>query len=290
MHIPRIWESQSVQGVNPQGRPVHATGWGWSESSHDEARTKARQAADRVLQWLLNNQADREPSRYGYDERLPREEIIKEFADEHGETLGFVSRNQYGSLILNTRDLMFIDVDIPPAPPNGVVRFLKGLFGSKQKAEQPDPAEDLLGQIREIASRHADSGIRIYRTHSGFRLMLTDEPVLADSPRAQALLREFQADPLYVRMCKHQQCFRARLTPKAWRCRVSNPPVPYPFADAHAEATFRAWEKQYSAGVQPFSTCQLLDRIGPDAVHPSFAELVELHDRLCKVTASDPLA
>ena len=290
MHIPRIWERQSVEGVNARGDQVHATAWGWSESSPEEARQRAKKSATRVLNWLSTDFQGQAPLHYGYDQRLPREEIIKEYVDQQGEPLAFVSRNQYGSLILNTRDLMFIDVDIPQPPSQGPFAFFKNLFGGKKSPPPADPAADLFARIRETAMQHGETGFRVYRTHSGFRLMVTNEQFPADSSRAQLFLREFQADPLYVRMCKNQQCFRARLTPKPWRCYVRMPPTKYPFADAEAEAVYRSWEKTYNDGVQDYRTAQLVQSIGDESILPEFEELLELHDRLCKVHASEPLA
>ena len=55
-------------------------------------------------------------------------------------------------------------------------------------------------------------------------------------------------------------------------------------SDSHAQ------EQTYSDGTKSFSTCNLVEVVGPDAVHPSVAGLVELHDQLSKVPDSAPLA
>ena len=101
MRIPRFWEKQTADGVSSSGSKVSAGGWGWSETSPDEARSRALESARRVVQWLTSG-SGAVPDHYGYDERLPREEIIDEYVDPNGEPHAFVSRNAYGALILNT--------------------------------------------------------------------------------------------------------------------------------------------------------------------------------------------
>ena len=288
MWIPRIWERETVEGVTSRGHKINASGWGWSESSSEEARGRARESATRVLNWLISG-SGAVPHQYGYDERLPREEIIDEYTDDADQPHAFVSRNAYGALILNTRDLMFIDIDLPPKPPASPLALLGKLFGKKDTASQ-EPADTILAQIRETANENRDLGFRVYRTANGYRLMIANQQVLPDSPQAQLLLQQFHADPLYIRMCKNQQCFRARLTPKAWRSKIRMPPAKYPFADPVMEKSYRAWEKEYNDGTKKFSTCDLVEIIGPETVHPQVAGLVQLHDQLTKVSAQAPLA
>ena len=114
MFVPRIWKRESAQGSDAGGNPIAAFGWGWSESSEDEASTRAKKTAERIIGWLSSGKSTN-LDHYGYDKRLPREEIIEEYRDAQEQTHAFISRNSYGCLILNTRDLMFIDVDVPRA-------------------------------------------------------------------------------------------------------------------------------------------------------------------------------
>jgi hypothetical protein len=46
-----------------------------------------------------------------------------------------------------------------------------------------------------------------------------------------AALRELGSDPKYVQLAKAQECFRARLTPKPWRCGVRQSSRVYPRED-----------------------------------------------------------
>ena len=141
MHVPRFWEKETTTASGQDGRQVEAGCWGWSENSPEEARNRALSAAKRLATHLLGG-ADL-PNHYGYDERLPREEIIDEFEDDQGRTHAIVTRNAYGSLILNTRDLMFIDIDFPPGHSNNPLpAFLMKLLGQSA----PKNAEEVVAE------------------------------------------------------------------------------------------------------------------------------------------------
>ena len=284
MRIPRFWQHDTVEGTDERGHRHQAHGWGWSESSVEEAKSRANAAATRVLGWLLNEGATDEPDRYTYGTRLPREEIVQEFS---GDAPAYVSRNAYGALILNTENLMFLDVDFPPRPnrqPWGMIRRLLG------RPPESTRADTVLSVIRTTADNYRRLGIRVYRTHSGYRLMVTNERLSSDSTLAQELLRQFNSDPNYIRLCQAQQCFRARLTPKPWRCHLDVPPVRFPFDDANCESTYRQWEKDYSRGVNGYSTCHFVKTLGPEVILNEFSELVKLHDRLSNIQAAARLA
>ena len=184
---------------------------------------------------------------------------------------------------------MFVDIDLPPKQPPNPLALLGALFGQKSKAAQ-EPAELALEEIRKTAARFSGCGIRVYRTFNGYRLMIANLRQLPDSPQAQELLQAFRTDPLYVRMCKNQQCFRARLTPKAWRCKIGKPPARFPFADPGSETEYRRWEKTYNEGTRNYCTCQLTEIIGPDTVDPALAPLVQIHDQLTKAESGLALA
>ncbi|MGI9470645.1 MAG: hypothetical protein ACR2NZ_03865, partial [Rubripirellula sp.] len=101
---------------------------------------------------------------------------------------------------------------------------------------------------------------------------------------------EFDADPLYRRMCKNQECFRARLTPKAWRCQIEKPPTRFPFSTPGEESAYRRWEKTYLAGIADYGTCSYLETVGSRDVDSALEGLVALHDDLTKATSTDRLA
>ncbi len=288
MKIARYWEKQTLSESSPDGQTMKATCWGWSATDVEQARQRARESARRVLSFLTNGEFVDVPNHYGYDERPPREEIIDEFADDNQETTATVTRNSYGCLILNTSELMFIDVDFPRRSATiAMPRFLRKLL---RQTEPPSVEEKVLEKLRETAKEHSQYGYRIYRTRNGYRIMVHTHAVRSDSQQADQLLEAFDADPLYRRLCKNQECFRARLTPKPYRCQLPNPPCRFPFESAQQSVKFERWDANYRRKTEKYSTCRYVETIGLDRCDENLRGLVELHDGLTKATIGDPLA
>ena len=286
MRIPRFWEKAVKETILPDGRRIKSVIWEWSESSAEDAQTKAQKACQRIAARLASEEAL--PQQYGYGERRPREEIIEELADDEGHINAVVTRNGYGSLILNTSELVFIDIDLPPRSPQ--IRLPAFLLRWLGKEPPKDPVAERLENIRSSARAHSKLGFRIYRTCAGFRVVVVNRRMEAHSSLAKKLLNDFDADPLYRRMCENQECFRARLTPKPWRCRIERPPARYPFATPTDDLAYRRWEQAYLQGTADFGTCQHLENIGPQEIDSSLEKLIELHDRLTKATLPQTLA
>ena len=99
------------------------------------------------------------------------------------------------------------------------------------------------------------------------------------SEETKQLLEAFQSDQLYVRLCRAQECFRARLTPKYWRCDVPKPPQCFPFDDPTDEANYRAWEQTYHATIDNYSTCILVFTYGVQEILPEVEPMINLHDQ-----------
>jgi hypothetical protein len=226
--------------------------------SVEDAATRAQDRARGLAQRILG---DRGAARlYDYGDAPVPEPIVYDFRPQG--TAAVVTRNSYGSLVLNTDELMFADVDLEGG-------------GS-------------VDQIARVAGRYGLS-LRLYQTAAGFRAMVTNRRIPGGGGEAEAILNEFASDPLYMRLCRTQQSFRARLTPKPWRANLRKPPVKFPFEDRNAEAAFREWEGEYNAVIVRYATCRLI-RTSGEEVDPAFAPLIEYHDRETKASSSMPLA
>jgi hypothetical protein len=94
----------------------------------------------------------------------------------------------------------------------------------------------------------------------------------------------------YRALCATQKCFRARLTPKPWRCGVDKPRVRWPWGDAKWEARFRKWEAVYAKAADRYATCRLIGHFGRVDIAPELCELVEIHDRATRAESNQPLA
>jgi len=274
MKLARYW-TRAEQTVGD----ISITARGWSDSSLEAARQKAREIAHRVAA-RIHSGSEKGVS-YLYGERPLPEPVVRELPR------AIVTRNSYGALVLNTDRLMFVDIDkkerTKSASGGG---FFSSLFG--KPAPPPPQSDPALDAIRSVLNRHGLSA-RLYDTAAGYRLMITSRPIEAASAESQALLGEFPSDPLYIRLCKMQESFRARLTPKPWRCGFYKPYVQFPYEDPKDEAIFQDWLAKYTAKSAMFATCKFSASLG-STVDPEFAELIQYHDQETKAASALPLA
>lgn len=145
----------------------------------------------------------------------------------------------------------------------------------------------ITGLISDFALLNPGLGVRTYRTRNGFRVLITGTDAPPRSERAAAIMSELTSDDLYMTLCRVQESYRARLTPKPWRIDVRR---------IHGEGPWWAgtdlqhdWVREYTAASEPYAVCQLVSETGPV---PSAEEqrLIELHDRATRPTSGLPLA
>jgi len=87
-----------------------------------------------------------------------------------------------------------------------------------------------------------------------------------------------------------QKCFRARLTPKYWRCDGSRPPTRWPFENEKAEHRFNQWQAKYDRLAASFATCQFVRNIGNADVHPEARLILDMHDASTRAESKLALA
>jgi hypothetical protein len=121
-------------------------------------------------------------------------------------------------------------------------------------------------------------------------VLITNRRFPVKSSETEALLNEFRADPLYVRLCRLQESFRARLTPKPWRLGIRKVPVEFPFETSADQARFNEWEREYESKAVGYSTCAFQTKFGAGGVLPEFDVLIHFHDEKTKATRGLPLA
>jgi hypothetical protein len=284
MNIPKFWAKieQSVPG--PQ-KKFFIRAWQGSDLSEEDARQKAAVRANEITQKIaLGETLDR----YGYSDRALREEIKEGIQNRFRDEVGVVTRNAYGALILNATGAMFIDIDIP-----GMDRPKKaGLFGGKKESFSLDPYMPAIHNVEAWAGRHPEYGIRIYATFAGLRCLIINTVFKPKSELAAGIMRDMNSDPLYLRLCIAQECFRARLTPKPWRCGMRQPggALRYPRENPRGEEEYQRWEKQYEAASKPFAVCAFVKQLGSRDVHPDVESVMQHHDRVTRPESSLPLA
>ncbi len=220
---------------------------------------------------------------YLYGDRPFREELLEKWIDDDEKTYAAVSINSYGCKVLNTASAMFVDVDFPePVGLSSFIELVKGLFGSKSPSAREVFEQNAIAKLHDLASSDPRFGVRIYRTFAGLRYLITHthaDPTSTTTSRIMALLG---ADPLYVKLCQRQECFRARLSPKPWRCGIRQPKKHFPWESAADEKKFRDWQNEYLEKSQNFASCHYLAQIGDATMDTKISRVVKFHDEETK--------
>jgi len=325
MIIPEFW-AESRQLGRRDGRRVTVRRFGFSETSLEDAQRHADERAREALAQVLSG-ADlprRELRRpYGGEDGLPiREEIV----ERHGEIV--ITRNSYGARCLNVRDVLFVDVDLEDAASEkasfavGLVlvaiavaagawrdsvwigilgAFVAYVFAPTIAAVvvrigrrlRGDPAASALGRIRRFAEAHPDWRMRIYRTPAGFRLLVLHRTFDALEAAVSECFDALGADPAYVRMCRAQRCFRARISPKPWRIGETNlskvTRAVWPVTAEVAERRAR-WIERYESAALGHASCVFVEELGSSRSDARAEEVRRIHDDACRATSTLPLA
>jgi hypothetical protein len=182
-----------------------------------------------------------------------------------------ITRNAMGARILNTAHAMFVDVDLAPL---GLVDRLKALLGLG-----PRTAEDkALARIAIWLAAHPAWGFRLYRTLRGLRLLATQAPQDPCADDTRRVLEQLDSDPLFIRLCKVQECFRARLDPKPFRVGLKTGPPAFPREAAEDRRAFELWLADYRTRCEGHAACAFRAHLGNIEIHPEIAPIVRLHD------------
>jgi hypothetical protein len=227
-----------------------------------------------------------EHSETGEYQRPICEELVERI-DEHN----VITRNRYGALVLNSENHVFLDVDF--AAPQRAPSLLSRLFSAvahagKARDDATTLRQKCIDRVLLAARMSAFSHLRyrIYGTKRGLRIFVSGARIPAQSVFMDELCKVFAVDERYALLCRQQNCFRARLTPKPARLGLGYPSglsFPYVAADA---ARFAAWLQGYNERSSSYATCHLLTELG----RPQMTSVLALHDKLCKVDSTLPLA
>jgi len=235
MKFPKYWAHSSLSEQEVRDLNADFTVWDedfsvwqWSDESVEDARHKAKARINELIQKLANGVP---LDRYSYGDHPLREETLESITNQDGREIAVISRNAYGAQVLNTAKAMFIDIDFPiQRRRTSLFQQLGQLF--RKPPPLPSQEETALERVRTWAQTRPELGLRVYRTAAGLRCLITShlfDPFQSDTLN---ILQTLNSDPLYIRLCKAQECFRARLTPKHWRCGVEAPPTArYPWED-----------------------------------------------------------
>lgn len=315
MIVPDYWAEARKQHRG-KDRQLTVRRFGWSSSSATEAQAVAERRADEALRQILAGDktlAQRESkTAYNGATGVPiREEVLA----RHGEEV--ITRNSYGARCLNTPSALFADIDFSIAPRArhtlGVfalftatsvlvgaifhswalgfglwmlslflIRGSAALFHRLALRAQGGHEDMAHRRIHGFLARNPAWGLRVYRTPGGLRLLATHALFEASSPEVAEFFSAVGADPLYVRMCQNQQCFRARLSAKPWRIGIGAHMRPRPGVwPVHPDRmpVRSQWIAAYEQAAAAFAACHFLNSVGSERVHPELGRVIELHDR-----------
>ncbi len=325
MIIPQYWAEGRVRHRD-RNRQITVRRFGWSDTSPEEAQSNADARAREALQRMLagENLERREPKiPYNGAEGVPiREEIVS----RHGKTI--ITRNSYGARCLNTPDVLFVDMDFEEGPgvalslavfaivpivavvtgrvthstPVGVACFVVMAFLIRpillglhrmQLAASGGSEGIARKRLTSFIAKHPDWHLRLYRTPAGFRVLAMHRTFNPEEPEVAECFRALGADPVYVRMCLNQQCFRARVSPKPWRIGIGNHIRPeravWPI-DPEKIPAREKWIANYESAARAYASCRFVESMGSKAEHPDARSVQELHDRFCQAATGLPIA
>src|SRR6185436_12732063 len=131
MKIYKYWTVEK-QKILIDGAEQEVTCYGGSNVSVEDARGKAREKAQKIQRKIAGEKHIFED----YEAEI-REELLQ-IIDDHSA----ITRNRYGARVLNTENLMFMDIDNPKAT-------FAGLF--KKQDPQSDKAK-IFDLVRKLAT------------------------------------------------------------------------------------------------------------------------------------------
>lgn len=287
MRIPQYWARGTYTGLDRNGRQVRFTAFGWSFTHYGEAKEYAIARAKRIFDHLTNS---RKPERYDYLEHPLREEIIHCIRLRERE-IAVITRNRYGALILNSPYVLFADLDFPTIKSKGFVDSLFTTVSRRHRIEKIKELEkNTLVVLHEWFKKNSGVSARIYRTCAGLRIIFTSRFYDPTSKDTSDTLKALGCDPLYQKLTRRQESFRARLTPKPWRCNCRPPPCQYPWPNEESARAYREWVEEYNQIIREWKTCEFIEEIGKPISGEEIAMIVQLHDKYACSGETDVLA
>ena len=275
MRIPSHWSRQDYTGPDHKGKEKTYSAWGWSFESLSKAKDEAVARAQRVFEAVTGGG---QPDSYDYLENPLREEIV-ESVQQDGQEVAAITRNRYGALVLNTASVCFVDVDFPEFESQGLLDSIALMFSpSKKRARLKARRQRTIDRLKGWFEGNPGRSFRLYETAAGARLLFTDRLYDPASADVAGLFGELGSDKLYRRLTVKQECFRARLTPKPWRCGCKRPPNRYPWETSKAEEKYRAWQRDYESESEGYGICRLVEVLGDACGDETISGIVSLHD------------
>jgi hypothetical protein len=268
MRIFKFWKKETKQ-LNIKGVLQPSTAYGGSNLSVEDAKKDAENRLQ-IAQDIIN----------GVAQESYEADIVEEVIDEIDKD-NLITRNRYGALVLNAKNLMFIDID----DYQGSQPFsFSNLFGKKRKNKK----ELILSKIEKAAANPAynNLGFRVYETFKGYRVIVSGKNFDPRSAESKNMMNAFCADNLYQYLCIKQNCYRARLTPKPYRMKFKAHKIIFPERTETQQAEYQQWVEQYNKESNNYSSCWFIANYGVNTA----GRVIQYHDKVTQATQHKKLA
>lgn len=325
MIVPQYWAEARIRETIRE-RQVTVRRFGWSDASAEDAQRHAEERAREAIDRIESGEtlARREPKvPYNGAEGVPiREEIVA----RHGDVI--ITRNSYGALCLNTPNVLFADIDFQDAPSArgcagaflmaliigvgcgvyfgsflaffiaGVVLSVVGapvlnLLFRLRNSRGGGPENRAMKVVEDYVAARPDWRMRVYRTPAGYRLLVMHRTFDPNEDEALAFMDALKTDPIYQRMCRNQQCFRARLSAKPWRIGIDAHMKPRPGVwpvKPERMPDRLAWIARYEEAACGYAACRFERELGDGAVDYRVDAVRRLHDEYARAESGLPIA
>jgi len=253
MKFAKYWKSVEIRLDNPELYYENsvATIWGASNESEEEAARNADTRANSFIK--INSSKTPDFNDYEYWNGYIKEEVIDEVLASDGRVVAALTRNHYGALVINSESVFML----------GKTKKDKTYY---------------INKVETFQLANPQYTLNVYETYAGLRVVITNAVFDSNSPVVDTIFKALDTDPLYVTLCKHQSCFRARLSPKPWRMNMERPPHRFPWASLKEELEYSQWLRSYEHESKQFSVVRLLRTFGSDQSNSDVARVLAIHD------------
>jgi len=269
MKFAKFWKEIDVSVDKSFFGHTQVSIWGASNDSNEDARNNAELRARKFEKLISSNSQSIQD--YEYWNGYIKEEVVEEILSSDGRLLAVLTRNSYGALVLNTESVFFGDIDVVES--NFITRILEK-FGKTKK----DKAY-YIEKVKDFQKMNQKYTIKVYETFAGLRIVIINQLFDSNSPEVSSIFSSLDTDPLYVMLCKHQSCFRARLSPKPWRVGIDRPKSRFPRSSQEKKDNFEKWLTNYKNVSTNFGVTRLLKTYGADRSHSDVERVMSIHDK-----------
>lgn len=286
MQLYSFWARNTAAVTAAAGHVYDLVAYAGSNLSQADAHALAHQ---KLLDRQRRLESGEHLKEYPAGSRPLREKIEQRICDAQGQETAAITRNAYGALVVNTKSVMFVDVDLADLRPQPVPGpgFITQLLRWLQLVATPPPLSPIAplplleARVRRWLQQNPTWSFRLYRTRAGFRLLATHAEILPTAVVASQAFAALGADGVYARMCHLQACYRARLSPKPWRIALARPVYTFPYQNSIQQEAQAVWESLYATQSESFSVCEFIGSYGSGEVCAAATEVLALHDAAC---------